>query len=104
MSWPKHSSPSVPLPFDLSKFEDGYKVAVRALVDAKVNHLPTPQYEVPTVSRGNVISLMDALRKSIGETTSTNAKKPVASVKGQDKKAMGVVKQPAKAALKRKTA
>lgn len=53
-------------PFDPKKFVDGYEVAVKELVDAKLKHLPVPQEEVVAPARGKVINLMDALRKSIG--------------------------------------
>ena len=33
--------------FDLSKFEDGYELAVKELVNAKIKHLPVPKDEVP---------------------------------------------------------
>jgi DNA end-binding protein Ku len=63
-------------PFDLSKFEDGYEVAVRALVNAKLNHLPIPTDEIVQPGRDKVVSLMDALRKSIGSSESASAKVP----------------------------
>ena len=88
---------------DMSKFQDGYELAVKELVDAKVNHLPLPQDEVQQSPRGKVINLMDALRKSIGEDERSK-KKPVASVKADGKKGIGLVKTPAKAALKKKSA
>src|SRR3984885_255307 len=49
---------------DLSKFEDGYEVALKELVDAKINHLPVPQDNAEQPRRGNVVNLMDSLRKS----------------------------------------
>ena len=52
--------------FDPSQFVDGYEVAVKELVDAKLQHLPVPQDVEPAPARGKVINLMDALRKSIG--------------------------------------
>ena len=52
--------------FDPGQFVDGYEVAVKELVDAKLQHLPVPQDEEPAPVRGKVINLMDALRKSIG--------------------------------------
>ena len=52
--------------FDPSQFVDGYEVAVKELVDAKLQHLPVPQDVEPAPVRGKVINLMDALRKSIG--------------------------------------
>ncbi len=71
--------------FDPSQFVDGYEVAVKELVDAKLNHLPVPQDAQPEPARGKVINLMDALRKSIGggnaaadeaPAKSSTAKKP----------------------------
>jgi DNA end-binding protein Ku len=79
---------------------------VKELVDAKVNHLPIPKDEVPKVRSGNVINLMDALRKSLGSDTeaATIPKKPVASEKTPVRKGIGLVKAPAKSAGKRKSA
>jgi len=92
---------------DMSKFEDGYEIALRELVNAKVNHLPVPKDEVSQASSGKVINLMDALRKSIGggETTVGKAgKKPVASAKPEAKKGIGLVKTSNKTTVKRKSA
>lgn len=88
---------------DMSKFEDGYEVAVKALVDAKINHLPVPIDEAPRQQPGKVINLMDALRKSIGPDTRTG-KKPPKSEKELPGKKLGLVKAPAKTAAKRKSA
>jgi DNA end-binding protein Ku len=90
--------------FDLSKFEDGYEVAVKELVDAKINHLPIPKDEAPRATSGKVVNLMDALRKSLGEKAATAPKKPVASEKSPARKGIGLVKSPAKSAGKRKSA
>ena len=91
---------------DLSKFEDGYEVAVKALIDAKVNNLPVPKDEVAQPT-GKVVNLMDALRKSLGGADSGSGKrapkKPVASEKDDSKKGIGLVK-PSRNAPKRKTA
>jgi DNA end-binding protein Ku len=54
--------------FDPSKFTDGYEVALKELVEAKVKHLPIPKDEEPAPARGKVINLMDALRKSVQNT------------------------------------
>ena len=93
---------------DLSKFEDGYEVAVKELVEAKINKLPVPKDEVPE-PRGKVVNLMDALRKSlsgadVGSSKRAVAKKPVASVKADSKKGIGLVKGASKSSVKRKTA
>ncbi len=61
-------------PFDPAKFTDGYEAAVKELVDAKLKHAPLPREQAPPRKRGNVIHLMDALRKSVNDTKSTAAK------------------------------
>jgi DNA end-binding protein Ku len=92
---------------DLSKFEDGYEVAVKELIEAKVNNLPVPKDEVAE-PKGKVVNLMDALRKSLGGAESDSSKrvpkKPVASEKTDSKKGIGLVKPSSKATAKRKTA
>jgi DNA end-binding protein Ku len=92
---------------DLSKFVDGYEVAVKALIDAKVNNLPVPEDEVAE-PRGKVVNLMDALRKSLGGDDGGSAKrvpkKPVESVKADAKKGIGLVKPASKTPAKRKSA
>ncbi len=91
---------------DISKFEDGYEVAVKELVEAKLKHLPVPKDEGVQPSRGNVVNLMDALRKSVGDEAQVGkaTKKPVASAKPETKKGIGLVKPATKAASKTKTA
>lgn len=92
--------------FDLGKFEDGYEVAVKELVDAKLKHLPVPKDEAPKTRSGNVVSLMDALRKSLGSDGATGRvpKKPVASARPSNNKGIGLVKPPAKGGTRRKSA
>jgi DNA end-binding protein Ku len=92
---------------DMSKFEDGYEVALKELVDAKLKHLPIPKDEVVQPSRGNVVNLMDALRNSIRNadtSAGTSRKKPAASVASPSKSAIGLVKGAAKKSAKRKSA
>jgi DNA end-binding protein Ku len=93
---------------DLSKFEDGYELAVREHVDAKVKHLPIPHDEGVLPARGNVVNLMDALKKSLGsdsgKPTKLPAKKPVSSVKATQKKGIGLVKAASTASSKRRSA
>jgi DNA end-binding protein Ku len=92
---------------DLSKFEDGYAVALKELIEAKINNLPVPTDEVEQ-PRGNVVNLMDALRKSLnGADSGSNKrvpKKPAASEKAEPKKGIGLVKSSSKVQAKRKTA
>jgi DNA end-binding protein Ku len=68
--------------FDPTKFIDGYEIALKELVEAKVKHLPIPQDEAPAPARGKVINLMDALRKSV---QSTETAPPVAKKKPSDR-------------------
>ena len=89
---------------DLSKFEDGYEVAVKALVDAKVNNLPIPIDEGPVQRPSNVINLMDALRESLGTDARTAKKPPKSEKEAPAAKKLGVVKAPSKSASKRKSA
>jgi DNA end-binding protein Ku len=62
--------------FDPSKFVDGYEVAVKELVQAKIDHAPIPKDQPAAPQRGKVISLMDALRKSIGDDGPEAAPEP----------------------------
>ena len=61
--------------FAPDKFVDGYEVALKELVQAKIEHAPIPHDEAPAPQRGKVISLMDALRKSIGSDEAPPAQK-----------------------------
>ncbi len=97
--------------FKPEEFVDGYEVAVKELVDAKLQHAPVPQDVEPAPARGKVINLMDALRKSIGGGGAVaapepeEAAEPVKPPKKEPKRAGGglsLVKgaAPAKAAAK----
>jgi DNA end-binding protein Ku len=55
--------------FEPQKFVDGYEVALKELVQAKIDHAPIPKDEAPAAPRGKVVSLMDALRKSVASVT-----------------------------------
>jgi DNA end-binding protein Ku len=92
--------------FDLGKFEDGYEVAVKELVEAKVNNLPVPKDETPNTRRNNVVNLMDALRKSLDSDSAAKRppKKPVKSEKEPARRSIGLVKPAAKTAARRKSA
>lgn len=68
--------------FDPRAFTDRYAVALRDLVEAKVKNRKTPRArvgsgdEAPGGGRGNVIDLMDALKRSLSETKAAGAPKP----------------------------
>jgi DNA end-binding protein Ku len=76
--------------FDAAKFVDSYEVAVKELVEAKLKHAPIPRDEVPAKSRGKVINLMDALRKSV----KSDAKQP--EIRPESKNGPTLVKSSAK--------
>ncbi|HZY63871.1 MAG TPA: Ku protein [Edaphobacter sp.] len=89
--------------FNPNKFRDEYEVALKELVEAKVNHLPIPKEEAHAPKRGNVVNLMDALRKSVSSTGVEGKKKPVASAKSAQRKGLTLVKSP-KSSGRRKSA
>lgn len=98
--------------FDPSKFVDGYEVAVKELVQAKIEHAPIPKDEEPAPKRGNVVSLMDALRKSVASATPEEAAERTQQPAAKKKAGKGITliksdepaaAKPAKAA-KRKSA
>jgi DNA end-binding protein Ku len=90
--------------FDPSKFTDGYEIALKELVEAKLKHAPIPQDEAPALTRGKVINLMDALRKSVqgndaAVPAASSKKKPSASEKKPDKtEGIALVKSASKTA------
>lgn len=64
-----------------SKFVDDYEVALRGLIDAKIEHQPVP-HEDAAPKRARVINLMDALRKSVGQAGAPDrAQKPSSAKK-----------------------
>ena len=82
--------------FDPSKYKDGYEVALRELVDAKVNHEPIPQDE-PAPKRAKVINLMDALRSSLqakaaNEADETEAETPAPKKAAKSEKKADVLR------------
>ena len=78
--------------FDPSKFVDGYEVALKELVQAKIDHAPVPKDEPATPQRGKVISLMDALRKSIGSDNPDEAEAEPEPAKKKPAKGITLVK------------
>lgn len=82
--------------FDPGQFVDGYEAALKELVEAKIHHAPIPKDEVSSPKRGNVINLMDALRKSVSGGDALPPKKKPASAKTAQKRGIELVKSSAK--------
>ena len=76
--------------FEPDKFEDRYEQAMIALIRSKQAGQPAPK-EKATTRPANVVNLMDALRRSIGETTGKKAptKKAEPAAKPRKKAAKG---------------
>jgi DNA end-binding protein Ku len=62
-------------PFNADAFQDEYETALRAMVEAKVKHIPLPKGQ-PAKS-AKVVNLMDALRKSVQSGSGASEKPPV---------------------------
>jgi DNA end-binding protein Ku len=59
--------------FKPEKFTDEYETAIRAMIEAKVKHVPVPQ-DAPAAKQAKVVNLMDALRKSVQEEKQPKAR------------------------------
>jgi DNA end-binding protein Ku len=79
--------------FDPSKFVDGYEIALKELVEAKVNKAPIPKDEPATPKRNNVVNLMDALRKSLDNKDATAAGTESPAAKKRSPKSTSVAKK-----------
>ncbi len=71
--------------YDPADIEDRYEMRLRALIDAKVKGEATTEQIEPVHSESNVIDLMTALRKSIGEPTMAEEAAPKKTAKGARK-------------------
>jgi len=96
--------------FAPDKFHDEYEAALKAMVEAKVNHVPIDKDE-PAPRSGKVVNLMDALRKSIksGSDDSDQESTRKAPKKSSEKapestKRLSLVKPSSKPARARKSA
>jgi len=56
-------------PFDATKFEDHYGTALKELVQEKMKGHKLVAKEAERPSGGNVVDLMEALKRSIGENS-----------------------------------
>ena len=70
--------------FEPAKFTDEYESALRAMVEAKVKHVPLPK-ETPAPKSAKVINLMDALRKSVNRTDASDTENPARSKKAESR-------------------
>ncbi len=95
--------------FDPKKFVDGYEKALKELVQAKIDHAPIPKDEAPAKRSGKVVSLMDALRRSVEADQDMPKKKPATKRGEQPEKGITLVtssrhRAQAAKSTKRKTA
>jgi DNA end-binding protein Ku len=87
--------------FDPKRYKDGYEIALKELVDAKVHNEPIPIDE-PAPRHAKVINLMDALRSSLAgrnngpdeETTPPSGTKKTAAKAGKTTKKTPVTEMP----------
>ena len=99
-------------PFDPERFEDHYQVALKDLVKAKIEKRPPDEPDEAPRRTGNVVNLMDALKRSLksDESGGTDKAKPAARSKKSDdepettKKTAGAKKPAAKKAAPKKAA
>jgi DNA end-binding protein Ku len=94
--------------FDPEKFEDHYETALIDLINQKRSGKPITPKEKPAT--GNVVDLMEALRRSVGQEAApakaaTSAKKPKKAAAGQKEMLLPIAgKKPAKEAAAKKPA
>jgi DNA end-binding protein Ku len=74
--------------FDASSYSDEYETALRAMVDAKIKHTPAPKEKSTAPKSTKVVSLMDALRKSV-QADSKPAETKDSSVRATGRKSPG---------------
>jgi DNA end-binding protein Ku len=94
-------------PFDVGEFTDQYREALEEVIEAKAAGRPVKEEEAPVPDRGEVVDLMEALRRSVadakarrGEDAEPAARKSTAK-KAATKSAS---KPPVKKAASKKTA
>lgn len=74
--------------YDPADVEDRYETRLRAVIEAKLQGQGIAPEEAPAIKQSNVVDLMQALKKSLGQTAEAPAKasKPAASPKPAAKK------------------
>jgi DNA end-binding protein Ku len=85
--------------YDPSDLEDSYEIRLRAMIDAKLKGEGIDISEPEEPDRSNVIDLMAALKKSLGEAS--EAKPPAAKKPAREPKAKVAAQASAKAPRKR---
>lgn len=88
---------------DMDEFTDGYAVALREVVDAKIQGHEVAQPETPTEGGGAVLDLMAALEASVAEAKRARGE-TVEESRPAAKKAPATKSAPRKAAPKKATA
>jgi DNA end-binding protein Ku len=90
--------------YDPSDIEDKYETRLRAMIDAKLKGEGIVDEPMEEPDRGNVVDLMAALRKSLGDTDKGPTKAKPASKAGRTKTPAKEAKKPAASKPSRKRA
>ncbi len=97
-------------PFDPKAFKNQYEIALRELIDAKLENRPPHEIDEPQLG-GKVIDLMEALKRSVSERQAAAGSKAPANANAAQKAAAASAttptkkgKAPAKSAKSAKTA
>lgn len=88
--------------FDASDFDDSYETALHELIERKLKKLPLEEKGAKKTTK--VVNLMDALRKSLGDSEEEDGGKAAKSSPKTTKKKAPAKKAPAKKAVAKKKA
>jgi DNA end-binding protein Ku len=89
--------------YDPSDIEDRYETRLRAMIDAKLKGEGIEEAETEEPDRGNVVDLMAALKKSLGQAGDEPAKPPNRAAKAKKEPPAKAAKKPAAAPSSRPT-
>jgi DNA end-binding protein Ku len=94
-------------PFDPGEFTDQYREALEEVIEAKSAGRPVKEEEAPVPDRGEVVDLMEALRRSVADAKARrgeNAEPAARKSTAKKAAAKSAAKPPAKSAVSKKAA
>jgi DNA end-binding protein Ku len=94
-------------PFDPGEFTDQYREALEEVIEAKSAGRPVKEEEAPVPDRGEVVDLMEALRRSVADAKARrgeNAEPAARKSTAKKAAAKSAAKPPAKSAASKKAA